>query len=178
MVEGAARLVDFILPAAPVRQWILSLPVPLRFVLAYDAQLCSLVLSVFMREVFRWLRWTAKRELGLASVTHAHCGSFATIHRAGGSLNLNLHYHAGVLDGVFVTTPGAAHPEFHALPAPTRTDIVNISQRVYLRTRALLSARGRDWERPEEMQGADMVQEPLLLECAEASIRGVGLLGE
>ncbi len=26
------------------------------------------------------------------------------------------------LDGVFVVTPGAAHPEFQALPAPTRTD--------------------------------------------------------
>ena len=89
MVEGAAQLVDHILPDVPVRQWVLTLPPPLRFALAYDNALCSTVLSLWLCEVFRFLKWTAKRELGLASVEHAHSGSVTAIHRVGSYANLN-----------------------------------------------------------------------------------------
>ena len=34
MVETAALLVDHVLPHRPVRQWVLSFPYPLRFLLA------------------------------------------------------------------------------------------------------------------------------------------------
>ena len=155
----------------------LALLTPLRFVLAYDNALCSRVLASFVGEVFRWLRRTAKRELGLGSVAQARCGSFTAIHRAGSYLNLNLHYHAGVLDGVYIGSDGEV-PTFHALPAPTADDILDISRRVYRRTRELFIALGRDWEQPELMEEPAMVQEPLLLDCAQASLRGVGLLGE
>jgi len=88
--------------------------------------------------------------------------------------------HSGVLDGVFVTIPGpqGSKPEFRALPAPTRDDLSEISGRVYQRTRELLIRLGRDWEQPEQMDDDGEEQETLLLECATASIRGVGLLGE
>ncbi len=166
----------------PVRQWVLSLPPPLRFILAYDAQLCSRVLSLFLGEVFRWLRWTAKRELGLASVSRARCGAFTAIHRAGSSLNLNLHFHSGVLDGIYLASTGPAdqdRPEFRALPPPKRDDLVEISRRVYQRTRELFISLGRDWEQPEQMDEVELVseQEWLLVDCAQASLRGVGLLG-
>lgn len=179
MVEGAARLVDQILPDVPVRQWVLSLPPPLRFALAYDNPLCSTVLSLSIREIFRWLKWTAKRELGLSSVEQAECGSVTAIHRVGSYANLNTHFHAGVLDGVWVSWSEHDELTFHALPAPTRADLTDISRRVYRRTRALFISLGRDWEQPEQMdeQVADL-QEPLLLDCAQASLRGVGLLGE
>ena len=38
MVETAALLVDHVLPHRPVRQWVLSFPYPLRFVLANHPQ--------------------------------------------------------------------------------------------------------------------------------------------
>ena len=38
MVETAALLVDHVLPHRPVRQWVLSFPYPLRFLLASQAQ--------------------------------------------------------------------------------------------------------------------------------------------
>jgi hypothetical protein len=41
MSDAAAHLVDRVLPEVPVRQWVLSLPYPLRFGLAYDRQLCT-----------------------------------------------------------------------------------------------------------------------------------------
>jgi hypothetical protein len=37
MTEYAARLVDEVLPRVPVRQWVLSLPYRLRYLLDHDA---------------------------------------------------------------------------------------------------------------------------------------------
>ena len=42
MADTAAHLVDRLLPEAPVRQWVLSLPFSLRYHLAYDARLTKL----------------------------------------------------------------------------------------------------------------------------------------
>ena len=46
MTESAARLVDHVLPRVPVRQWVLSLPYRLRYLLAWNHDLCRAVLSV------------------------------------------------------------------------------------------------------------------------------------
>jgi hypothetical protein len=40
MAERAAHLVDHVFPEVPVRQWVLSLPHRLRYVLAWDHELC------------------------------------------------------------------------------------------------------------------------------------------
>ena len=34
MAQAAAHLVDYVIPHVPVRQWVLSLPIPLRLLLA------------------------------------------------------------------------------------------------------------------------------------------------
>jgi hypothetical protein len=47
MTERAAHLVDAVLPRVPVRQWVLSLPHWLRYMLAWDHGLCRAVLAVF-----------------------------------------------------------------------------------------------------------------------------------
>jgi hypothetical protein len=47
MADVAAHLVDEVLPEAPVRQWVCSLPWPLRTALAYDRELCAEVLGAF-----------------------------------------------------------------------------------------------------------------------------------
>ena len=43
MTERAAHLVDHVFPEVPVRQWVLSLPNRLRYVLAWDHELCRVV---------------------------------------------------------------------------------------------------------------------------------------
>ncbi len=45
MADTAAHLVDRVLPEVPIRQWVLSLPIPLRYRIAYDRELCSEVLA-------------------------------------------------------------------------------------------------------------------------------------
>src|SRR5437867_529757 len=49
MTECAARLVDAVLPRVPVRQWVLSLPYRLRYLLAWHHALARAVLAVFVR---------------------------------------------------------------------------------------------------------------------------------
>ena len=48
MAERAAHLVDHVIPYVPVRQWVLSLPDPLRYRLAWDHDLCRRVSAVFV----------------------------------------------------------------------------------------------------------------------------------
>ena len=47
MADTDAFLVDRVLPTVPVRQWVLALPIALRYELAYDSQLAAEVLQLF-----------------------------------------------------------------------------------------------------------------------------------
>lgn len=55
MSQTAGYLVDQVIPHAPVRQWVLSLPIPLRLLLAAQPELVTLVLQVVQRLVTRHL---------------------------------------------------------------------------------------------------------------------------
>ncbi len=62
MAETAAKLVDRVIPEVPVRQWVLSMPWRLRFLLASHPELCQLVRRSFLRAVFRFYRSLLERE--------------------------------------------------------------------------------------------------------------------
>jgi hypothetical protein len=49
MVDSAALLVDEVLPKKPIRQWVLTVPFPLRFLFAAYPELMSKVLSIVIR---------------------------------------------------------------------------------------------------------------------------------
>jgi hypothetical protein len=175
MSETAAQLVDHVLPHVPVRQWVLSLPHFLRYRVAYDAALCSEALAIFLDEVFRWYRWEGKRECGLASVADAHAGSVTWIQRFSSSLALNVHFHALVLDGVYLADSASSKPVFRALAAPTQADMLEVVARVHRRVIGLLHKRGL----LEDGAPDDLVEaEPLLAACAMASIQGRVAQGE
>ncbi|MGH7393892.1 MAG: transposase zinc-binding domain-containing protein, partial [Candidatus Rokuibacteriota bacterium] len=61
MTECAARLVDGVLPRVPVRQWVLSLPYRLRYLLAWDHGLARAVLGVSVRVLLGFQRHRARR---------------------------------------------------------------------------------------------------------------------
>jgi len=64
MTERAAHLVDHVWPEAPVRQWVLTLPPRVRYVLAWRHDLCTAVAGVLHRAVHRHLRtWGQTRGL-------------------------------------------------------------------------------------------------------------------
>jgi len=51
MAQTAAHLVDHIIPRVPVRQWVPSLPIPLRYLLAAHPRLITPVLQVIHRAI-------------------------------------------------------------------------------------------------------------------------------
>ena len=63
MSEQAAFLTDWVLPNAPIRQWVLSFPVQLRYWMARDSKLLGLVLAIVIRAIGGFQRKRA-RSLG------------------------------------------------------------------------------------------------------------------
>jgi hypothetical protein len=113
MADTAANLVDRILPAVPYRQWVLSLPRQVRFLLARDADLLGQVVGMFLHKVFAWQRRRARAH----GIADPHCGAVTFVQRFGSMLNLNCHAHALVPDGVFAANSDGS-VLFHPLPPP------------------------------------------------------------
>jgi Transposase zinc-binding domain/Putative transposase len=139
MAEGAARLVDGVLPRVPVRQWVLSLPHRLRYLLAWDHGLARAVLAVAVRVLLGFQRHRACRY----GIRAGRSGSVTVIQRFGGGLNLNVHFHTLLLDGVFFESPAGALA-FRPLPPPTDEEVGGVLARIGARVQRLLRRRGRD----------------------------------
>jgi hypothetical protein len=173
MSELAAHLVDRVLPAVPIRQWVCTVPVPVRYQLAFDAALTRAVLRAFLRTIFGWQR---RRAAGRGLVG-ARGGAVTAIQRFGGSANLNVHFHALLFDGVYTRATPTARPIFRRLPPPTDADIAAVLARVHRRVRRLLARRGRPSD--DEVGGRDpfAAQAPLFASAVAASLQGRVALG-
>jgi len=167
MSQSAANLVDRIMPHAPVRQFVLTVPVALRFKLCYDHELLGQVLRIFLRTVFSWMRRTAKHYLGLDSVKELTCGSVTHIQRARDDLAVSPHFHALVIDGIFIDRGYDVAPEFRAIPGPTKKDLLHITKVAWRRTRRLFDKLGL----LEQYVDTFAEEEPLLAGCAGASVQ-------
>ena len=104
MAETAALLADEVLPERPLRQWVLSLPHALRFLLATNSEALTLVLG----EVYRTISHHLVGKAGLTRTSGAS-GAVTLVQRFGSALNLNVHFHMVFLDGAYQTI-GAAAP--------------------------------------------------------------------
>ena len=169
MTERAAHLVDHVFPDVPVRQWVLSLPHRVRYVLAWDHDLCRAVVAVSMRAVLGFLRHRA-REAGVGDLRG---GAVVIVQRFGGALNLNVHLHALVLDGC-VDEGGCFHP----LPALDALDVAEVLATIVAGVRRLLVRRGlADDDEHAGSADAWVETEPTLAGIAAASVEGRVALG-
>ena len=71
------HLADEVLPAVPLRQWVLSFPYLVRFHLAYDARLCAAVRRIFVRTLLGWLGKRAES----AGVARGRSGAVIVVQR-------------------------------------------------------------------------------------------------
>jgi hypothetical protein len=124
MAETAALLVDEVLPRQPVRQWVLSLPYALRFLLATRPEVVTQVLGI----VYRAISGHLIQKAGLTR-TSAVTGAVTLIQRFGSALNLNVHFHMLVLDGVY-RREGGGSLRFVPLPAPSSAELERLVQRI------------------------------------------------
>src|SRR5262249_49337416 len=113
MTERAAHLVDAVLPQVPVRQWVLTVPYRLRYQMAWNHGLSRAVLRVYSRVLL---------DVYTRGVPGGRTGSVTVVQRAGSGLNVNLHFHTLVLDGVFTEELRRALA-FHPAPAPTDAEV-------------------------------------------------------
>ena len=141
MADSAAHLRDRVFPSVPVRQWVLTLPMQLRFLLAWRPKLIGLTLTLFLRALFAWQRRCARRQ----GIVKPLCGAVTCIQRFGSALNLNLHFHTLVPDGVFFED-SEGNVQFHPLPPPTVPDLEKLARRLIPRLLKKLAAESEQTE--------------------------------
>ena len=126
MADTAANLVDRLLPEARYRQWVFTVPKSLRLCLAREPAWASWVNQLIVRAIRVWQRRQA-RGLG---VHNGQTGAVSFVQRFGGLLNLNVHYHLVVPDGVFVADEATGELSLVRLSGPTADDLLAILDRV------------------------------------------------
>jgi hypothetical protein len=165
MASVAAFLVDRVLPDVPLRQYVLSLPYELRRLAAFKADVLTALARIFVDAVFASYRARAKR----TGIDDARCGSVLAVQRFG-SLNLNVHFHVLVLDGVF-TRDEQLRVVFHPAPAPTLPDLNGIVERTRRRTTKWLGQHGYLDETPLEERSNEPPAQTALDACAAIAMR-------
>ncbi len=145
MIETSAHLIDHVIPPVPTRQWVLSFPWPLRFLYASRPDVLTRTLGVIIRAIETDLIHRA----GLTRQSGARSGIITLVQRFGSALNLNVHLHMIVLDGVYTFDDDA--PRFHSIKAPSQSDMQTLLDRIIRRTVSQLERDGvliQDTEQP------------------------------
>jgi len=135
MHETAALLNDTLLPEAGYRQWVLSVPWELRYMMAREPKLLSMVLGIFLRAVF----CNQRRRARAMAIKAPRTGAVTFVQRFGSALNLHVHFHSLAPDGVF-TDDGGDALTFHPLPPPSDDDVQAVATRTASRVLAKITA--------------------------------------
>src|SRR5262244_103206 len=129
MAQTAAHLVECVLPWVPTRQWVVSVPVPLRYWMASSQDLTAKVHTI--------IRTTISQYYVNQAVTHGvprekvQPGSVTFIQRFGSAINLNVHYHFVFLEGVYLDRADQGRtPRFLTGEPPTDIDIADVVQKI------------------------------------------------
>ncbi len=126
--DVAAHLVDRVLPLAPYRQLVLSLPYKLRIYLARDPPFLSAMLGGYLQSYFAWQRHRGR----VAGIKDGHTGAITFVQKFGGALNANCHFHSITPDGLYVLT-SAGDLCFVPLEPPSGEDVARLGRRVFRR---------------------------------------------
>jgi hypothetical protein len=119
MADSAALLVDDILPYQPMRQWVLSVPFPLRFLFASNPKVMTRALGIIYRTI----------------ATHL-------------ALNLNIHFHMLFLDGVYAGGSNGLPMWFRQVEAPNRYELTRLTHTIAQRVGRYLERLCRYTTRP------------------------------
>jgi hypothetical protein len=137
MTEAEMQIVGDIFPHQSARQWVLSLPMPLRFLCARNRALLGKLAQIFCRGVEHAIRKNLRRR----GASGARSGGILFIQRLGGALNLNVHFHTIFLDGGY--TLGPSGPEFHDLGAGlTTADVADAVMKIAMKSVRMLKVAG------------------------------------
>jgi hypothetical protein len=137
MADSAALLVDDILPYQPMRQWVLSVPFPLRFLFASNSRAMTGALSI----VYRAIATHLSHKAGLTKPV-AQTGAVTLIQHFGSALNVNIHFHMLFLDGVYTRGTKRRPMRFLKVKSPTQPELTRLTHTIARRVGRYLERRG------------------------------------
>lgn len=162
MAETASHLVDRVLPNVPLRQWVLSLPFELRLLAAQRADVVRAFSRMFVETIFA-------SQVHRSGRPGAKCGGVSFVARAGGSINLNIHLHDLILDGVYEREGDQA--VFRRVVAPRPEDLSWVVRRFGERALRWLRRNGLLDERCREERSNEAADATALDACAQLALR-------
>jgi len=125
-----------VFPDVPLRQWVISFPVPLRYLFAAHPQAMGKVLGIVYRAISTHLIHKAG-----FSLKEGATGAVTLIQRFGSALNLNIHFHILFLDGVYVYRDNR-QPRFQRVRAPDKGELEELVQLISARVGRCLERQG------------------------------------
>ena len=137
MADSAALLVDDILPFQPMRQWVLSVPFPLRLLFASNSKAMTGVLGIVYRAISTHLAHEAE-----LTKPEAQTGAVTLIQNFGSALNLNIHFHMLFLDGVYTRGTKRRPMRFLKVKAPTKAELTLLTHTIARRVGRYLEHEG------------------------------------
>jgi len=129
MAQTAAHLVEQVIPWVPTRQWVVSVPVPLRYWMAASQELTAKVHTIIRTTIGQYyVNKAVTRGLARANIQP---GSVTFIQHFGSAINLNIHFHCVFLEGVYLDRADQGRtPRFVTGEPPTDTDIADMVQKI------------------------------------------------
>jgi hypothetical protein len=141
MAQTAAHLVERVIPWVPTRQWVVSVPVPVRYWMAASQELTAQVHTIIRTAIGQYyMNKAVTRGCERADIQP---GSVTFIQRFGSAINLNLHFHCVFLEGVYLDrTDQSFKPRFVKAEPPSDTDIAAVVQKISHRIMRMLRRLG------------------------------------
>ena len=144
MHDTAFHLEQNVLPPVPYRQWTMTFPRPIRYLMARDRDTITAICAIFVRALFAYQRREAKK----AGYDKGLPGAITFVQTFGSALNLNIHFHTLLMDGVFIDTPVEEPVTFLELPFVSQKDVekllLKIARRVTRRVESTADERVDD----------------------------------
>jgi hypothetical protein len=139
MVETAAHLVGSVFPKVGVRQYVVSFPFQIRYLLLRDSKILSHTLAIVHRALSGYLKKKLKNQ---GTKGRLQIGAVSLIQRFGGSWNANPHFHCLVLDGGFLISQEESPPKFCESQSPTDDEIKSLIKTIATRVVRYLKKQG------------------------------------
>lgn len=168
--ETSLHLIDNVMPHVAFRQWVTTFPYALRFWMAASRKLTNMVHRLVANRIMHYYLHAANER----GIKDPQAGGVTFLQRFGSALNLNLHLHSVVMDGVFSVSGSA--PVFYQLRGPTDEELADIVTAVAndvvaaLRNKDYLPEEGAEIERPKWLDSSFAESQQLAV-AAEASTK-------
>ena len=129
MAQTAAHLVERVIPWVPTRQWVVSVPIPLRYWMSSSKELTAQIHTIIRTTISQYYVNQAVK-CGVER-QQVQPGSVTFIQRFGGALNLNVHFHCVFLEGVYLDrTEASRKPYFVKGGPPSDADVADVVQKI------------------------------------------------